>query len=486
MAETPAIHRSLVQTLLELHNSHANMAIRVERGTEKKQLIVRHGLLAFAESNVRDDHLARVLVGMKLLPQTSLEKVASLMKEGKTSDQAILEASDLTAAEINLGAREQASRILASLFGWESAELRRYGTTVSPKRQLDLGLSLPELLVTSARRAVSQRTIPSRLKQLKGSVAPDTTPPAGLFEVPLDGSEAMAYSYVKQPLPLESILRDLCITGVKTEELLQRLLLLGFLSLQDSTADAQSGDIHGSGNDVLVERLDQLLSQFEVADLYQILGTAAEAPDNEIKSAYHELARLYHPDRFQSGECSDDIRSKAQRVFTYLTGAYRTLGDAAKRASYDGDRARKDSHVEAALKTRSSIDLERDKMAEALYRSGRMALAKQQFERAVDQLKECVWLRPDVGRYRQSLGAAQAEIPRMRKEAEQHLLKAIELNCMQTDAYLLLGKLYLKVGLPRRAEQQFRETLRWDPMNAEAQRLLQELGASGGIRPART
>jgi curved DNA-binding protein CbpA len=228
------------------------------------------------------------------------------------------------------------------------------------------------------------------------------------------------------------------------------------------------------------------LRKFEAADLYGILGVAPEVQDSEIKSAYHEFARQYHPDCFQSEEFSDAVRSKAQQVFTYITGAYRTLGDAARRAAYDSDRARKDSRVETALKTRSSIDLDREKMAEALCRSGRMALAKQDFERAAEQLRECVWLRPDVGRYRLYLGAAQAEIPHMHKEAEQHLLKAIEFDCMQTDAYMLLGKLYMKVGLPRRAEQQFREALRWDPKNAEAERLLHELGALRRGRPSRS
>ncbi len=485
MAETPTVHRSLVKALLELHNSRADVTIRVERGTEKKQLIVRHGLLAFAESNARDDHLARVLVRMNLIPQRALTQIAGLMKEGKTSDQAVLEASDLTWEQINKGAREQAVQVLASLFGWESAEMHCYSAGVSSKRRVDLGFCLPELLAVSARRAVAQRTIPCSLKWLKGSVAPDPASAADLLAVPLDGSEALAYSYVQQPVRVENMLQDFSVTGVKTEELLQRLLLLGFIRLQDSAGEAAGGDAGESGQAGLLDRLDQLLRHFEVADLYEILGVAAEVQDSQIKSAYHELARQYHPDCFQSEEFSDAIRSKAQRVFTYITGAYRTLGDAAKRAAYDSDRARKDGRVEAALKARSSIDVEREKMAEALYRSGRMALAKQDFERAVEKLRECVWLRPEVGRYQQYLGAAQAEIPKMRKEAEQHLLKAIELDCMQTDAYLLLGKLYMKVGLPRRAEQQFREVLRWDPSNAVAEKLLHETGAVRRDRPSR-
>ena len=68
----------------------------------------------------------------------------------------------------------------------------------------------------------------------------------------------------------------------------------------------------------------------------------------------------------------------------------------------------------------------------------------------------------------------------MRKEAEQHLLKSIELDGMQAEPYLALGKLYISVNLPRRAETQLQEALRWDPENSEAQKLLRELGTASG------
>ncbi len=480
MGETTAIHQSLIKNLLELHKSRGSSVVRVVRGSEKKQLVVRNGCLAFAESNLQDDHLARILVKMNLLSRTALPRVAALMKEGKTSDRAILEASNLGGAEIEQGAREQAIQILASLFGWESAELHCYRADVAANRQIDLGFSLPDFLVLSARRAVAHRTIPSGLKVLSGKLASDPTLAPDLMALPLDSGEALAYAQIQQPTALESLPASTFIAGVRTEEIIQRLLLLGFLRLQDSPAEAESGDSPARAARDIAEHLDDLLRRFEVSNFYEILSVAPEAADSDIKAAYHELAKQIHPDRFQSREFGAEIRSRAEKAFTYVTGAYRTLGDAAKRAGYDAERLRKDSRLEAALQARSAIDIEREKMAEALYRSGRIALVRRQFEKAAEQLKECVWLRPDVSRYQHFLGAAQAEIPKMRKEAEQHLLKAIALDRMQPDVYLVLGKLYMKVNLPRRAELQFQEVLCWDPDNPEAQRLLQEIAGAGG------
>lgn len=114
-------------------------------------------------------------------------------------------------------------------------------------------------------------------------------------------------------------------------------------------------------------------------------------------------------------------------------------------------------------------------MAETLFRAGRGALAKQEFEKAAGHFKECIWLRPEIARYQHHLGVALSETPKYLKQAEEHLLKAIELDHMAVDSHIALGKIYLKANLHRRAEQQFTEALQWDSNNREAQRLLDSM-----------
>jgi Tfp pilus assembly protein PilF len=75
---------------------------------------------------------------------------------------------------------------------------------------------------------------------------------------------------------------------------------------------------------------------------------------------------------------------------------------------------------------------------------------------------------------------AQAEIPKLRKEAEHHFLKAIEIDQTQVDSRLQLGMLYTKVNLVKRAAAQFEEVLRWDPGNSTAGRMLAELASGEG------
>jgi molecular chaperone DnaJ len=63
-------------------------------------------------------------------------------------------------------------------------------------------------------------------------------------------------------------------------------------------------------------------------DYYEILSVTREAGDQEIKGAYRELAKRYHPDRNP-----DD--PGAEEKFKEASEAYSVLSDAQKRAAYD-------------------------------------------------------------------------------------------------------------------------------------------------------
>ncbi|XP_062999190.1 dnaJ homolog subfamily A member 3, mitochondrial [Elgaria multicarinata webbii] len=63
-------------------------------------------------------------------------------------------------------------------------------------------------------------------------------------------------------------------------------------------------------------------------DFYQILGVPRTASQKEIKKAYYQLAKKYHPD-------TNKEDPKAKEKFSQLAEAYEVLGDEFKRKQYD-------------------------------------------------------------------------------------------------------------------------------------------------------
>ncbi|MBM3625834.1 MAG: J domain-containing protein, partial [Alphaproteobacteria bacterium] len=63
-------------------------------------------------------------------------------------------------------------------------------------------------------------------------------------------------------------------------------------------------------------------------DPYDVLGVAKSASPAEIKKAYRQLAKKYHPDRNK-----DD--AKAKERFSEINSAYEIVGDEKKKAQFD-------------------------------------------------------------------------------------------------------------------------------------------------------
>jgi molecular chaperone DnaJ len=64
------------------------------------------------------------------------------------------------------------------------------------------------------------------------------------------------------------------------------------------------------------------------ADYYEVLGVPRTAPEGDIKKAYRQLARKYHPD------VATD-KAGAENHFKEINEAYEVLSDPQKRANYD-------------------------------------------------------------------------------------------------------------------------------------------------------
>lgn len=79
------------------------------------------------------------------------------------------------------------------------------------------------------------------------------------------------------------------------------------------------------------------MKELESKTYYELLGLTHEASKEEIKAAYREIARVYHPDShfFDDIVGSAPLSAGDNDVFKAVTNAYNILSDDVKRAEYD-------------------------------------------------------------------------------------------------------------------------------------------------------
>lgn len=146
-------------------------------------------------------------------------------------------------------------------------------------------------------------------------------------------------------------------------------------------------------------------------DPYQVLGVSREATDAEIKKAYYELAKKYHPDNYANHPLSDLVSEKMKEI----NEAYDTIreeragGSAHARAHDDGSsyaksgygnvrtliNARRFDEAAAILYAVTSAD----RGAEWHYLFGCVMLGKGNYTEAVRHIETACYMDPSNPEY---------------------------------------------------------------------------------------
>ena len=120
--------------------------------------------------------------------------------------------------------------------------------------------------------------------------------------------------------------------------------------------------------DLDADRKKEILSLERALDRlnhFEVLGLRPGASAGEVKNAYHEASRRYHPDRFFEKNLGS-FRGRVERIFKRIHESYSVLIDVDLRAQYERE------HPEIASRSAAAAPLPEDE-ARAAERRARLA-----------------------------------------------------------------------------------------------------------------
>ena len=478
----------LAELIREIIDKELSGALRLARDAAKVAVYFDEGMPIFAASNLRAHRLREILKRSGVADEplnkcpaaaTDEELASFLINEGHLKPQLLQKAR-----------ANQVTDVLRVALLWTEGHWQ-FDQRVRIPAQLRTQLDLNRLLLESARHLpfafVKTRLQDSDEEYSLGSNIESTNlSPAESFIL----SRAVAFGN-------GSRLADLSGSGLSEEDqlrgvyalslagMLHRNSLEGALSIKraarpKATRPAEPADAKESpAAGVETADLDALFARMETAkDYYEVLDVPRDATPDEIKDAYHTLARQYHPDRFHQGDAN--LRNRVESAFARIAQAYEILGDATQRAAYERKRTAKpgggtEKKAEVKKDKPATASIKGESRAEVSFQKGMDALARNQIDQAVQLLAEAANLEPREARYRAHYGRALMNQPNRRRIAESELQAAVALEPANPTYRVMLAELYQRVGLRRRAEGEAARALASDPGNQAARALLSSL-----------
>jgi curved DNA-binding protein CbpA len=454
--------------LRRVHFRKLSGQLNFKRQAVHKQLLFMDGDLVHAKTNIPEERLGEVLFKLGKISSEAHTEIERYIEPKKPLGKSLAQKGLTSQRNVDDGLAYQMREITLSLFPYFDAEItfQEKLSLIEPDRVTRV--NLPYLIEDGIRRMKFQPA----LQQFLEGKSPYPKNPTFIHLLTAEekeifgkikGGEEAGFIWRSFKYPrflLEGPVLFYCLDLIDFRDKDQ--IPVGPEKKKEAEEEKEAGLAAAQEQLAEVEAFHDKVGEM---NYYQILGIGKQATEEDVKKAYFQLARKYHPDRFSRSLPAGD-RVKIEDVFDKITKAYRTLTSRELRKVYDiktpaagAEEKGKDAHKTADTKFRQ---------AKTLYGQGR-------YEDAVILLEEAIRLNKTKGDYYLLSALTQMKIPAFRKKSEEHFLKAIELEPWNPECYVGLGILYKQEGMTLKATKLFQKALEYDDEHETALRELEAL-----------
>lgn len=198
--------------------------------------------------------------------------------------------------------------------------------------------------------------------------------------------------------------------------------------------------------------------------LYQVLGVPETATPVQIRTAYFDLAKRFHPDKFSRYPDFSKYAKMLEDLFATINQAYQILGDPDEKAKYN-----------RRIQEGKTLTVDVHEKARTLTAEARAAIQQKQFGTAIQKLNEVVYLKKADAKTYLYLGQCYLKDGDKVKDAETAIKHSLELDAGDAEAHYHLGLVYLQARLKARAVKSFQRALELNPAHLDADQQLKAL-----------
>lgn len=219
------------------------------------------------------------------------------------------------------------------------------------------------------------------------------------------------------------------------------------------------------------KRIVRLLSKSQDQDYFQILGISRGATDDDVKEAFKELAKVYHPDKLPK-DVNENLKNLTDKFFAKLSKAHEVLSHPNERQNY----------LQELNQGQAKLRLK----AEALLEEAKEQLKMQSYIKADSMLQEAIELCPPTPEIMlhhmwATMKASQNGLQLSKKLDDiTKLLTKIPPEDRHNSTYYFVKGLHQKhLGQLELAQRNIKHALQLDSKFIEAQRELNIINLSG-------
>lgn len=497
----------LAEILAEIAQSNLTGSLRLSNSEKKIVIYFDGGEVIFASSNSRQHRLFHILLREEKITAAELTAIPDFAND-QVLQIGLLKKEIFAQKELNDVIAVQIRQILQDALEWQEGSWV-FSPLVRIKDGIRITVDVPDLLFAFGRQMTTEKIV-RRFKSLQERFGRRAELPVHINLLPPEAFICSRFDHATYSI--EEIKN---LTGLAEAENLRTLYILwlgGFLLRQrwnsafspENLSAIQSAKIElkskafaptpfqekSVADKSFAEKkqaekaekeisLDEYLERIETAaTYYEILDVSTEAGAPEIKAAYFGLAKRFHPDLFYR-RVEEQLHRRIQNAFTRLAQAYETLRNTESREVYDFKMRKETAHQSKHPKTntgaaKTQAEIIQEQAAEN-FEQGFDLIVQEEYEEAVSFLARAVHLAGGNARYRAYYGKALSANKETYRQAEAEFQAALRLEPDNVDYRLMLVRLFVKIGLVKRAEGELKRILEKSPKNPEALSLLDSL-----------